>query len=145
VRALLERVPLPSRHAVKMLGFVKDGSATPGGMPTLLRCADLFVGKSGGLAVAEAAALCVPMIVLDPIPGQEQRNADVLLEAGAAYKINDLPLLPRRIDDILGAGGKRAAAMAGSIRALGMPDAAREVVDAILDKRVQPIHKDKWL
>ena len=75
VRKELEAIPIPPRHAVKMLGFVSDNAATPGGMPTLMRCADVFVGKSGGLAVAEAAALCVPMIVLDPIPVVE-RNSD---------------------------------------------------------------------
>lgn len=140
VRSELEKVPIPPRHAIKMLGFVADNEQTPGGMPTLLRCSDLFVGKSGGLAVAEAAALGVPMIVLDPIPGQEQRNADVLLEAGAAFKINDLPLLPRRIDDALRAGGAKAAQMATCIRTLGRPDAAADIVEAVIARRVQPIY-----
>ena len=31
-----------------------------------------------------AAALGVPLLILDPIPGQETRNADIVLEAGAA-------------------------------------------------------------
>ena len=53
-------------------------------MPGLMRATDLLVCKSGGLTIAEAAALGVPLLILDPIPGQEQRNADVLLEAGAA-------------------------------------------------------------
>ena len=141
VRAELEQLPLPARHAVLMLGFVSECAATPGGMPTLLRCADLFVGKSGGLAVAEAAALCVPMVVLDPIPGQEQRNADVLLEAGAAFKINDLPLLPRRIDDALGGQRAKAREMAQRIRTLGQPDAAATVVDAVLAGEVAPIYR----
>ena len=168
VRASLEREPVPPRHAVKMLGFVKDAPPTPGGMPTLLRCADLFVrhrptpterdarasasilrrlvvllameqvGKSGGLAIAEAAALRVPMIVLDPIPGQEQRNADVLLEAGAALKINDLPLLPFRVDDVLGNGASKARQMAAAIGALGRPDAAFVVADAVIGDRIVP-------
>ena len=137
VRAELEALPIPARHAVKMLGFVADNDATPGGMPTLLRCADLFVGKSGGLAVAEAAALCVPMIVLDPIPGQEQRNCDVLLEAGAACKINDLPLLSRRIDEVFNEEGRRDR-MAERIKELGKPDAAAEIVEAVIARAVTP-------
>ena len=42
-----------------------------------------MIGKSGGLTIAEAAALGVPLLILDPIPGQETRNADIVLEAGA--------------------------------------------------------------
>lgn len=94
VRSELAQVAVPARHAVKLLGFVRL-------MPTLLACTDLLVSKSGGLSVAEAATLGVPMVVLDPIPGQEQRNADVLLEAGAAVKISDLPLLGAKVDAVL--------------------------------------------
>jgi len=143
VRKSLEAVPIPPRHAVKMLGFVADKPPTPGGMPTLYRCADLFVGKSGGLAVAEAAALCVPMIVLDPIPGQEQRNADVLLELGAALKVNDFPLLPHRVDECLRESGAKAKAMASAIAKLGRPNAAVEIADAVIRKEVVPIYRDR--
>ena len=97
-----------------------------------LGCADLLVSKSAGLSLAEAAALGVPMIVLDPIPGQEQRNADVLLEAGAALKINDLPLIASRVDAVLANGGAKRAAMASAILQLGRPQAAFVVADAVL-------------
>lgn len=129
IRADLARVPVPARHAVKLLGYVTQ-------MPTLLSCADLLVSKSGGLSVAEAAALSVPMVVLDPIPGQEQRNADVLLEAGAAVKINDLPLLGVKVDAVL--RGERRAMMAKAIHTLAKPNAAFTIADIILDGELQP-------
>lgn len=129
IRADLARVPVPARHAVKLLGYVTQ-------MPTLLSCADLLVSKSGGLSVAEAAALSVPMVVLDPIPGQEQRNADVLLEAGAAVKINDLPLLGVKVDAVL--RGERRAMMAKAIHALAKPNAAFTIADIILDGELRP-------
>lgn len=143
VRKELEAIPIPTRHAVKMLGFVADNEKTPGGMPTLLRCADLFVGKSGGLAIAEASALGVPMVVLDPIPGQEQRNCDVVLEAGAAYKINDLPLLTRRVDQLLGGASpndRLATAMSRKMDALGRPNAAADIVDAVAAGHIRTIY-----
>ena len=67
----------------------------------------------------------------------------MLLEAGAAFKINDLPLLPRRIDAALGDGAAKAKAMAESIRGLGMPDAAATIVDAIVARQIQPIYAAK--
>ena len=60
-----------------------------------------MIGKSGGLTIAEAAALGVPLLILDPIPGQEMRNADIVLEAGAAARVNDLPLLGSRVAAML--------------------------------------------
>ncbi|MBL9002116.1 MAG: hypothetical protein JNK25_13370 [Phycisphaerae bacterium] len=53
-------------------------------MHEYMAAADLMVGKPGGLSTAEAAAMRLPMVLLKPIPGQEERNADVLIRAGAA-------------------------------------------------------------
>ncbi len=59
LRPALAAIPVPPRHAAKLLGFVSR-------MAELLSAADLFVGKSGGLSIAEAAALRLPVVVLDP-------------------------------------------------------------------------------
>src|SRR2546425_332283 len=48
--------------------------------------ADLMVGKTGGLTTSEALSCSLPMALIEPIPGQEERNADHLLEAGAAIR-----------------------------------------------------------
>lgn len=133
-RAELEAIPVPARHAAVIRGFVKD-------MPSLYRAADLLVSKSGGLTIAEAAAIGVPMVILDPIPGQEARNADVMLEAGCALKINDLPLLSCRVDEVLST--PKRAQMAAAIRSLGRPDAAFVVADAIMQKTLRPASKPK--
>jgi processive 1,2-diacylglycerol beta-glucosyltransferase len=58
-------------------------------MHELMAGADLLVGKPGGLTSAEAAARGLPMVLLRPIPGQEERNAQVLVEAGAAVLQKD--------------------------------------------------------
>ena len=75
--------------------------------------------------------------------GEEQRNADVLLEMGAAVKINDLPLLSTRVDDIL-TGTKRAemAAAIGS-GSLGDAEAAFIVADAVLQRRIRAESRPK--
>src|SRR5262249_38248921 len=61
------RPPRGSRLVV--YGFVED-------IASLMAAADLFVGKSGGLTTAECLAMRLPMVVFDPIPGQEERNCD---------------------------------------------------------------------
>ena len=53
-------------------------------MHEYMAAADLMVGKPGGLSTAEAAAMSLPMVLLKPIPGQEERNAEMLVHAGAA-------------------------------------------------------------
>ncbi len=53
-----------------------------------MAASDFAVAKSGGLTVSECMAMSLPLIVFNPIPGQEERNADYLLENGAALRAN---------------------------------------------------------
>ena len=55
----------------------------------LMVCADAVISKPGGLTTSECLAMGLPMIVISPIPGQEERNANFLLEHGAALKAFD--------------------------------------------------------
>lgn len=68
------------------------------GMDELMTAADLYVGKPGGLTTSEALAKRLPMVVINPIPGQEERNSDHLLEQGVAIRCNNLPALAFKID-----------------------------------------------
>ena len=125
VRGILEKVQVPERHDVTLVGFCKE-------MPKLLAAADLMVGKCGGLTAAENAALGVPIVILDPIPGQEQRNSDILLESGGCVKVNDLPLLTKRLEDIFRNNGEKLKSMQRGIKKLAKPNAAYTIVDDII-------------
>ena len=70
------------------------------------------------------------MVVINPIPGQEERNSDHLLEEGVALRCNNLPALAFKIDTLLDTPGKLAR-MAANARALGKPDAAFTIVDRL--------------
>jgi processive 1,2-diacylglycerol beta-glucosyltransferase len=100
-------------------------------VPELMRAADLVVTKPGGLSTSECLALGLPMILSAPIPGQEERNADYLLEEGAALKAIDLLALRLRAEALLG-DPRRLARMAERARAIGRPYAARDVLDQVL-------------
>ncbi len=97
----------------------------------LMRCADLVVTKPGGLSTSECLALGVPMILSAPIPGQEEHNADFLLEEGVALKAVDTFALLHRLNSLL-AAPDRLAAMAARAAALGRPYAARDAVSIML-------------
>ncbi len=77
-----------------LLGFTTE-------MDELMTAADLFVGKPGGLTTSEALSKGLPMVVINPIPGQEERNSDHLLEQGAAIRCNNLPTLAYKIDTLV--------------------------------------------
>jgi processive 1,2-diacylglycerol beta-glucosyltransferase len=133
-------IALAGRSAAALAGLEKlaerfPGRLTPMGftdrVPDLMRAADLVVTKPGGLSTSECLALGLPMILSAPIPGQEERNADYLLEEGAALKAIDVLALRLRAAALLG-DPPRLARMAARARAIGRPYAARDVLDQVL-------------
>jgi UDP-N-acetylglucosamine--N-acetylmuramyl-(pentapeptide) pyrophosphoryl-undecaprenol N-acetylglucosamine transferase len=76
-----------ARIGHKVLSYFDD-------MPSLLAAADLLIGRSGAVSVAEYAAASVPSICM-PYPYHKDRhqylNAGKLVEAGAAIIVDDLP------------------------------------------------------
>lgn len=97
----------------------------------LMACADLVITKPGGLTTSECLALGLPMIVNSPIPGQEERNADYLLEQGVALKAIDAVTLEYRVQQLL-AHPAQLAAMRAKALALGRPRAGAEVLARVL-------------
>jgi processive 1,2-diacylglycerol beta-glucosyltransferase len=107
-------------------------------MNELMKMSDLFIGKPGGLTTSEALACGLPMAVFSPIPGQEERNTDHLLEEGAGIKCNELTTLPFKIDALLD-DPARLARMRAAATALGRPHAAQTIVDTLLDDQLPPL------
>lgn len=102
----------------------------------LMACADLVITKPGGATTAECLAMGLPMIVHAPIPGQEEHNANYLLEQGAALKAADLPALEYRVRYLMDHPAKLEE-MAARARALGRPHAARQVLETVLVRCAQ--------
>jgi processive 1,2-diacylglycerol beta-glucosyltransferase len=55
----------------------------------LMSIADIIITKAGGLTVSEALAKKVPIIIINPIPGQESKNTEFLLKQGAAVRASN--------------------------------------------------------
>jgi processive 1,2-diacylglycerol beta-glucosyltransferase len=125
LKTRLEQIAVPPRHLAHVLGFTTE-------MDELMAAADLVVSKPGGLTTSEALARGTPMAVVNPIPGQESRNSDFLLENAAAIKINNVATLPYKLDQLLSTPG-RLAELTANAKRLGRPRAAFDVAQAALD------------
>ncbi len=108
----------------KVMGYVDD-------IPGWMGAADLLISKPGGMTSAEAMASSLPMVIYAPIPGQEERNSDQLLEKGAAIKCNEITILGYKVGQLLGTP-KRLEQMRDAARKMGRPHAAEMVVRTLL-------------
>lgn len=72
------------------------------------------------------------MVILDPIGGQEERNADVLLEAGAALKCTEVTVLNHKLAKLLD-DPERLARMRENARRLGNPHAAADIAKIVAE------------
>lgn len=115
----------------RVLGYTND-------MPNLLRIASLFVGKPGGLSCSECMAAGLPMFIINPIPGQEERNSDHLLEAGAAVRCNYRTTIGYKIGSLLD-DPERLKRMCEAAHRLGRPDAAQVIVEMALNDQSDPL------
>ena len=69
-------------NCVKLLSYTNK-------VPELMSISDLVVTKPGGLTTSESLASCLPMIIINPIPGQEKENAEFLENHGIAVWIKN--------------------------------------------------------
>jgi len=110
---------------VKPIGYTRE-------MDEFMSAADLVLGKPGGLTTSEGLAKGLAFVIVDPIPGQEERNSDHLLEAGVAIRSNNLPTLSYKLDRVL-TDPQRLARMQANSKRLGRPNAAREIVKRVAE------------
>lgn len=121
VRKKLAKIKVPDRHRAQVIGFTTE-------IDELMAAADLIVTKPGGLTTSESLARGLPMMVVNPIPGQESRNSDFLLENGAAIKVNNLATMEHKLEKLLTTAG-RLEDLRYNARNLGKPNAAFDVVN----------------
>jgi processive 1,2-diacylglycerol beta-glucosyltransferase len=124
VKAQLAAVAPPERHRLKVLGFTDQ-------IDELMAVADLVVSKPGGLTTSETLARGAVMVIVNPIPGQESRNSDFLLENGAAIKVNNLGTLRYKVELLL-QDPVRLLQLKANVAKLARPRAAYDVVEHAL-------------
>ncbi len=121
-QSLQELVSLqPAR--LRVFGFTDD-------VHRMMACADLAITKPGGLSTSECLAMGLPMLLVNPIPGQEERNAAYLMQEGAAVRADDPLTLQFRLQRLLG-DPTQLARMRERALALAKPLAAKKVLQKI--------------
>jgi processive 1,2-diacylglycerol beta-glucosyltransferase len=124
LRRRIARLPRPAGATLHALGFVDE-------VRELMEVADIVIAKSGGITTSECMAAGKPMVISAAIAGQEERNADAVVEAGAGFWAPTPEEVRWRVSrlladpDLLRQTGQRAAAF-------GRPQAAADVADAVV-------------
>ncbi|MBI4727099.1 glycosyltransferase [candidate division TA06 bacterium] len=130
-RRLLSRL----RQMREQLPFKMTAIGYTEQMDEYMRASDILISKPGGLTTAEALACGLPMIIVNPIPGQEDMNSDMLLEHGAGIKAMHQVDIPHRLDEVLASPQKLSSLRKNALK-LGRPRAAQNIaklVEEILD------------
>ena len=123
--ALSAAIEVPPGCVVKMYGYVNN-------MHELMGIADLITTKPGGLTTSECLARCLPMILVSPIPGQEERNAEMLLEQGCAALARTPSALAYKLETLLN-DPARLNRMRESCRRTGKPRAAEDIASDVVE------------
>jgi len=117
------RISTAGNVSIKAVGFTTE-------IDEYMAAADILLGKPGGLTSSEALARGLAFVIVNPIPGQEERNADHLLEQGVAIRCNNLPVLAYKIDCLFD-DPSRLERMQGAARQMAMPAAAYDIVNSL--------------
>jgi processive 1,2-diacylglycerol beta-glucosyltransferase len=126
LQSLVKRTKRNSSVDVNVVGYTTE-------MDEYMSASDLILGKPGGLTTSEALAKGLVLVIVNPIPGQEERNSDHLLEEGVAIRCNNLPALAFKIDQLLD-DTKRLEQMRRNVKRLARPNAASEIVRQLLER-----------
>ncbi len=111
------------RHRVKVTGFVAN-------VYDYMQAADILVSKPGGLTSSEALVTELPIIMLRPLPGQEERNTRYLEERGVGIRVERSRELTQALACLL-ESPSALEKMRRNARALAHPDAAQSVASII--------------
>ncbi len=106
-------------------------------VPELMACADLVITKPGGLSTSECLVMGLPMVLINPIPGQEERNASYLLQEGVAHRADDVATLLYRLTQLLGKPEKLEN-MKRQASALGRSGAASTLLNHVEKNLIGP-------
>ncbi|MFL5802745.1 MAG: MGDG synthase family glycosyltransferase [Roseiflexaceae bacterium] len=97
----------------------------------LVAASDIVITKAGGLIVSETLARGTPMLVIDPIPGQEEWNADHVVSAGAGIQLRMAEAVPNAVRQLL-AHPERLTVLRAGAQEAGRPRAALDIAEYVL-------------
>lgn len=104
----------------------------------LMEIASLIITKPGGMTTSESLVKGLPMVIVNPLPGQEMRNTDFLIEKGIAMRIDDAEDIGEEIEVLL-KSPQRLAQMKKAALENSKPNASRDIAKLILGQKFNPL------
>lgn len=100
-------------------------------VPELMSISDLVVTKPGGMTTTESLASNLPMIIINPIPGQEEENAEFLEEKGIAIWIKKNSDVTQILTDLF-SNSHKLEQMKENTKLLAKPNSTKDICDILL-------------
>lgn len=122
--AFASKISNAQGNEIKNIGFTDE-------IDEYMAASDLILGKPGGLTTSEALSKGLVFIIVSPVPGQEERNADHLLEEGVAIRCNNMPVLAYKIERLWN-DASHLATMRTNVVNLARPSAAAEICTQVI-------------
>ncbi|MCI8397401.1 MAG: glycosyltransferase [Clostridia bacterium] len=116
-----------NKENIKVLEFTNK-------VPELMRISDLVITKPGGITSSEALASNVPILAINPIPGQEEENAEFLEENKVAIWLKPKDKLQEKLKEVL--KDKTLNNLKENTKKLGNANSAKEICENILKTMV---------
>lgn len=110
---------------IKPYGFVNN-------VEVMMSAADCIVSKPGGLTVSEALAKNLPMLLVDPIPGHEERNVDFLVNNGMGALVTKHFPIDEAVYQLF-RNPARLETVRRTMNAIAHPDATERLADFVLN------------
>ncbi len=129
LRARIERALAGGDGQASVLGWTTK-------MPELLSTHHVVVSKAGGATVQEAIAGCCPMIISQVVPGQEEGNARLLLENGAAIQASGPEAIVQTVEDLFSGGAAGWRRLHENMARLSRPTASLDIARFLLEQAV---------
>ena len=114
-----------TNNSVKVLGFTDK-------VPELMSISDLVITKPGGLTTTECLVSNLPIVVINPIPGQETENADFLVNSGCGIWIQKNDSISDALNAILNDETKLIQ-LKNNTKLVAKPNSTKDICSIILN------------
>lgn len=122
--SLKKKVKRYKKH-ITLLGYANN-------INELMSISDIIITKPGGITTSEALAKKLPMIIVNPLPGQEASNTVYLTEKGAAVEVDNPQEINFIVESLL-SDREQLRYLSEAAGRIARPDASMHIARFLLD------------
>jgi len=120
-KARFDKIASASNKGITVLGYTDK-------VPELMYASDFVITKPGGLTSTECLAMAKPMIIINPIPGQEEQNSIYFTNNGIALRTYKNEPIEHVLDIVIN-NKKRVEQMIEMCKVIGKPNASYDIAE----------------